>query len=56
MHSTELLNRDKEAIKQAIREARMDGNELEAELLYQDLDELNEEMKFVRTAAILFIP
>jgi hypothetical protein len=56
MHSTERLNRDKEAIKQAIREARMDGNELEAELLYQDLDELNEEMNFVRNTAILFIP
>jgi hypothetical protein len=50
MRLIEDINSDIRSIKQSIREAMVDGNDREAELLYTDLDELLEELHDAQTA------
>lgn len=52
MRSIKSINADIVSIKQSIREAMVDGNDREAELLYIDLDELLEELHSAQTATI----
>lgn len=52
MRSAVTIERDIVTIKQAIREARADGNERELELFYQDLEELQEELHNAKTTTI----
>jgi hypothetical protein len=50
MRLIDSIHKDIRAIKQAIREAMQYGNEREAALLYEDLDELLEELHDAQTA------
>lgn len=52
MRSIESIQIDIAIVKQAIREATQDGDEWEAELLYDDLDDLQEELYSAQTTAI----
>lgn len=52
MRSIEVIKHDIIMINDAIREANIDGNERESELLYTDLDELYEELHLAKTATV----
>lgn len=52
MRSIERIKEDIAIVEQAVREANTYGDVREAELFYEDLDELYEELHRAKTAAI----
>lgn len=52
MRSIDVIKNDIAIVEYAIREANIDGNEREAELLYTDLEELYKELHLAKTATV----
>lgn len=52
MRSIERIKEDISIVEQAIREANICGDVDQAELFYEDLDELYEELRLAKTTAI----
>lgn len=52
MRSVNQITEDIQVVKRAISEACREGDDVEAELFYEDLDELYEELRLAKAAAI----
>ena len=52
MRSIERINEDIAVVEQCIREANSYGHEREAELFYEDLDELYKELHLAKAATV----